>query len=496
MEKCPRRIPSVNAWLSGVGREKLTHRFPGRFGEVDSWLILVHVFSRLDVRNLLQLLGVCRSFRDKFVIHDVEEYTAWRGLIETELPEQIKVLDACRRDLCAVLDEHNLKIWVDEAFENHGGGVIGDAGQTGHATRPFFDVFLSEAGHMRLATSFVELLKERSHRARADVGDALEWFLATVEGGLEDIMHDVDNDGQDSMSVVEKIRASDWFRDLESTIKSRREAAEDLRERLCYLEDVALFRTMVRWPVATGQASHVQDLIAKRADELRTRDAGLSAKGAGVTRSARPSAKRQRKMQDEAAQDGRKMTDLDAIMQCGRGEEDDAQPQRQRDAEWARGMLKCMLAWSVAREKKGRGTPRLFAQVVRLSRGADEVLPGEWVVDEAGHVQLVCSVAADVEVETWVRNFGCGTVALKVHFSSHSILPEESETYEGEPLQLKAGVAATCAFNDDVRTTRTVLKDKQTEDVWHVDAVPARGMCGTAGCNRLLDIRILKSNST
>jgi hypothetical protein len=85
------------------------------------------------------------GFRNRFLMRDVEEFTAWRGIVEEELPAQIAILHACKRDLSAVLDLENLDSWVVKAYAS---------GRTdGHANGGYFHFLQSKAVEAAFSTN-------------------------------------------------------------------------------------------------------------------------------------------------------------------------------------------------------------------------------------------------------------------------------------------------------------------------------------------------------
>ena len=211
--------------------------------------------------------------------------------------------------------------------------------------------------HETLAASFVELLKERESRSgRVDVGDALEWFISEVESELEYMGIPQPRLGWqgDTQAAADAamthIQNSEWYGELKDIFEYRLAAAQDLRARLGDFNQVRLFRTLVSWPVNTGQVTRLEDLVAEQADKLKADAASMREEVSKGTRGARPKPKHP------------KTSHLDLKAQCGVicGEEE-RQLKRKQDAAWARGMLKCMQAWYIAREKRCRGIPRLCA---------------------------------------------------------------------------------------------------------------------------------------
>jgi hypothetical protein len=450
----------MKSWLRFTAQGMPSYTLPGRFAALqDPWMCIVNVFARLDVRSLARLLSTCKGLRNEFFVHDVEEQTAWRGLVDTELPEQITFLKACELDLKLVLHPENLRAYATAFREDD--------------QRKYFDVVGSYASHEHRAhgaPSVFELLIRREDRQRhlRAPGDAIDWFVMRVEEGLEEFMLDMMEElGHPSTPVavnatvirVPEILGSSWFRDLEDDIRGQRAVAEDLKEKLGDFTDARILRRLVSPTAAQGQVASLDELIAKRAKTLQLEARKAVAKG-GSTRSAKR----------------RKMVYPDTLHL--HEEVDQTQQRRDMQTAWARSRLQWMLAWSIARENQGhKRLPRLWAQVVVFGGVVDreghgeETVPGDWKVDEQGRVQLLCRVAPGVETETRVQNCGKEVCELRVNFASHSTAAEEPDQPEVPPLalRLEEGKAGTCTFSDG--RTLTSLTDDAVEDVWHIATV-------------------------
>ena len=101
-------------------------QLPGHFGKVpcsntmcgcqgelhaDADLWLLFVFPELDAGSLMRLLCTCKALGHRFV-REVQETAARIFIVQTELPLQIRVLDACSEDLEAILDFKNVAAWM------------------------------------------------------------------------------------------------------------------------------------------------------------------------------------------------------------------------------------------------------------------------------------------------------------------------------------------------------------------------------------------------
>ena len=460
----------MKSWLEFMATSQgvPTYTLPGRFAppkgsRSDSWMWIVHVFARLDVRSLTRLLSTCTGLRNEFFVRDVGEQTAWRSLVDIELPDQIAFLEACELDLKLVLHPENLRAYATAFCEDD--------------QEKYFNVVDSYASHERRAhgaPSVFELLIRREDRQRhlGAPGDAIDWFVMRVELGLEEFMLDMMEElGHPSTPVavnaavtrVPEILSSSWFRDLEDDIRGRRAVAEDLKEKLGDFTDARILRSLVSSTAAQGQVASLDELIEKRAKALQLEASKAVAKG-GATRSAK-----RRKMV---------YPDTSPLHE----QEDQTQQRRDMQTAWARSRLQWMLAWSIAREKQGHTRlSRLWAQVVvpggvedREGHG-EETVPGDWKVDEQGRVQLLCRVSPGVKTETRVQNCGKEVCELWVNFASHSMAAEEPKEQEFPPraLRLEGGKAGTCTFSDG--ETLTSLADDAVEDVWHIATVAGGG---------------------
>jgi hypothetical protein len=138
-------------------------------------MCIVYVFARLDVRSLTRLLSTCKSLRDEFFVHDVEEQTAWRGLVDTKLPQQIAFLKACELDLKRVLHPENLRAYVTAFCEDD--------------SQRYFEVVDNYASHDRrahstLSVSALLFRRDAYRRSRSSDPEDLQRHPGTGAGGL------------------------------------------------------------------------------------------------------------------------------------------------------------------------------------------------------------------------------------------------------------------------------------------------------------------------
>ena len=456
---------SVEAWLNFKAAQSVpAYELPGRFGALHSCLCIVHVFARLDVCSLTRLLSTCMSLREEFLVHDVEEQTAWRLLVDEELLQQVAVLGACERDMRAVLDA-GLRKWLPEALAVDGENAHVLYVQVWSA----FDERENErAGGTCEAPSALELLKPSQKRQRHQ-GDARQWFIHRAQKAIEDALDHLLEHGPPlttpadvDMAVHAFLTFLNTYTELARDIQDRREAAQDLADRLGNFNDARMFRTMIVRPAARGQLAHIDELLEQRAKELRV-EKEAKAKGGVTARGSK--AKRQKT----------------GCLDASRVQEEKSRRWDERAA-WARGRLQWMRAWSIARERRrGQRLPRLWAQVVMLSQEGDgegmdvdgeRMVPGEWTVDEEGRVQLLCYVPAHVSTETSVKNCGEHPCQLDIHFASYSSATSEPEE-DAEPprLHLPPGATDVCKFSGGERESR--LGGDAVKDVWYIDALEA-----------------------
>jgi len=94
-------------------------------------------FLRLDVRSLVHVLSTCKCLRGQWrqTLLSPEETFARLRIIEKR-PQQMNMLDACKRDLDAV--PSHLKEWLTAVVVD----VVGDPEH--HSLTPYFDVIVTE----------------------------------------------------------------------------------------------------------------------------------------------------------------------------------------------------------------------------------------------------------------------------------------------------------------------------------------------------------------
>jgi len=106
-------------------------------------------FLRLDVRSLVHVLSTCKCLRGQWrqTLLSPEETFARLRIIEKR-PQQMNMLDACKRDLDAV--PSHLKEWLTAVVVD----VVGDPEH--HSLTPYFDVIVTEVDvckqHAKLLT--------------------------------------------------------------------------------------------------------------------------------------------------------------------------------------------------------------------------------------------------------------------------------------------------------------------------------------------------------
>ena len=491
-----RRLASIYASVQAALQERRRQQgadaaagLPGKFSNVDTDVWLLCVFPLLDPTSLLRLLATCTAFSTRFS-RDVKDTAAWLFIVNTELPHQIRILDACKDDLRELLSGQTIKMWVKtDDYTQDSDDSDSEVGAT-----PYFTLVGHHDRNRRLETlrnSFITILAPAVPQLQPENMislPSLRWFTRMVDDTLKDIRVSLMLWNVSDIAIYEsadldaavksihdaliiKVYANQThittgenfsrYDQIEHALAQRRAAAEELRLRLSDYSDTLMFHAIVS-EVNTGKLTSVEDLIAKRVEEMQQEEPSAVAKGGAATRSARPSKKAKHN-----------------TPQTGGGE---------NRAAWARSMLQWLQARSRMRQVGIGGenlvVPRLCPEVKYFDDGSG-VVCGKYQVSADGVMEYVCSVKASTNIETSLRNFEKDTLCLRLSCVSLSTT-SDSKQHDAIELNLNAGESQKCTFSDDASVTS--LGEEEESDTWHI----ATRLAQAANFRDLMRIRLCK----